>query len=346
MRSTRCTWPGTSCRASPARRRRADDTVEHHRRDRGLPVGRASTLDNAGRTTSVPSRATRSSARARSCRPAMPAPAAADDRPALRRRPDDPGPGRLLLRRSDSFLLLLAVNTWERQTHANAPASFEWDIDTDRDGEADFAVFNLDLAGDLTDGRNVVVRSRTRDRRRHDLLPHRSRDEQRQHRCSRVRRADRPHAARLRHADHGRPARGGHLLHRSRHRHDHRDGVRAAGRALLPGGRRRRLRGRRGAGRRVGRAQRHSTSVPDGHEPERDRRCCSSPTAPFAAKAGVFPKTGSPQANEALAVRVTVGSAVHDIADAVRGRHRLGVRERHHRPAARPIRRCSARTTW
>jgi hypothetical protein len=55
-----------------------------------------------------------------------------------------------------SFLLLLAVNTWERQTHANAPASFEWDIDTDSDGAADFAVFNMDLAGDLTDGRNAV----------------------------------------------------------------------------------------------------------------------------------------------------------------------------------------------
>lgn len=55
----------------------------------------------------------------------------------------------------DSFLLLLAVNTWERQTHANAPASFEWDIDTDQDGEADFFVFNSDLALNLSDGRNV-----------------------------------------------------------------------------------------------------------------------------------------------------------------------------------------------
>ncbi len=56
----------------------------------------------------------------------------------------------------DSFLLLLAVNTWERQTHANAPSTFEWDLDTDGDGEADFAVFNLDLAGDLSDGRNAA----------------------------------------------------------------------------------------------------------------------------------------------------------------------------------------------
>jgi hypothetical protein len=57
---------------------------------------------------------------------------------------------------SESFLLLLAVNTWERQTHANAPSAFEWDLDTDGDGEFDWAVFNLDLAGDLSDGRNAV----------------------------------------------------------------------------------------------------------------------------------------------------------------------------------------------
>ena len=56
----------------------------------------------------------------------------------------------------ESFLLLLAVNTWERQTHANAPASFEWQIDTNEDGEADYAVFNFEAAGDLSDGRNVV----------------------------------------------------------------------------------------------------------------------------------------------------------------------------------------------
>ena len=57
---------------------------------------------------------------------------------------------------SDSFLLLLAVNTWERQTHANAPSAFEWDLDTTGDGDADFAVYNLDLAGDFSDGRNAV----------------------------------------------------------------------------------------------------------------------------------------------------------------------------------------------
>jgi hypothetical protein len=55
------------------------------------------------------------------------------------------------------FLLVFAVNTWERQTHANAPAAFEWDIDTNGDDEPDFAVFNFELAGNLTDGRNVVI---------------------------------------------------------------------------------------------------------------------------------------------------------------------------------------------
>lgn len=56
----------------------------------------------------------------------------------------------------ESFVLLLAVNTWDRQTHANAPAAFEWDLDTTGDGDADYAVYNLDLNGDLSDGRNAV----------------------------------------------------------------------------------------------------------------------------------------------------------------------------------------------
>ena len=57
----------------------------------------------------------------------------------------------------DSFVLALAVSTWERQTHANAPAAFEFDVDTSGDGEADFAIFNQDASGGaLSDGRNVV----------------------------------------------------------------------------------------------------------------------------------------------------------------------------------------------
>ena len=56
---------------------------------------------------------------------------------------------------SESFVMALAVNTWDRQTHANAPAAFEWQIDTDGDGEADYFIFNADLALNLSDGRNV-----------------------------------------------------------------------------------------------------------------------------------------------------------------------------------------------
>ena len=57
-----------------------------------------------------------------------------------------------------SFVLALAVNTWDRQTHAVAPAFFEWDLDVDQDGDVDFAVYNSDLAGfaALSDGRNGV----------------------------------------------------------------------------------------------------------------------------------------------------------------------------------------------
>lgn len=63
---------------------------------------------------------------------------------------------------ASELLIGFAVNTWERQTHANAPAAFEFDIDIDNDGVADYAVFNLDLSllfsGALTlgDGRNAV----------------------------------------------------------------------------------------------------------------------------------------------------------------------------------------------
>jgi hypothetical protein len=57
-----------------------------------------------------------------------------------------------------SFVLALAVNTWDRQTHAVAPAFFEWDLDTDGDGTADYAVYNSDASGlgTVTDGRNVT----------------------------------------------------------------------------------------------------------------------------------------------------------------------------------------------
>ncbi|HEY3163371.1 MAG TPA: S8 family serine peptidase [Candidatus Limnocylindrales bacterium] len=59
----------------------------------------------------------------------------------------------------DSPLALqFAVNTWDRQVHSVAPATFEFDLDTTGDGNADFAVINLDLSGLFTvgDGRNVT----------------------------------------------------------------------------------------------------------------------------------------------------------------------------------------------
>ena len=57
-----------------------------------------------------------------------------------------------------SFVLALAVNTWDRQTHAIAPAFFEWDLDVGGDGTVDYAVYNADASGlgSVSDGRNVV----------------------------------------------------------------------------------------------------------------------------------------------------------------------------------------------
>jgi len=58
-----------------------------------------------------------------------------------------------------SFVMTFAVNTWERQTHANAPAAFEFDLDTNQDGVFDYAVFDFDLSypsPSLSDGRNVT----------------------------------------------------------------------------------------------------------------------------------------------------------------------------------------------
>ncbi|HET9346024.1 MAG TPA: S8 family serine peptidase [Candidatus Limnocylindrales bacterium] len=54
--------------------------------------------------------------------------------------------------------IMFAVNTWDRQVHANGPALFEFDLDIDQNGTIDFAVFNFDLsnAGTLADGRNFT----------------------------------------------------------------------------------------------------------------------------------------------------------------------------------------------
>jgi hypothetical protein len=53
--------------------------------------------------------------------------------------------------------LAFAVNSWERQTHANSPSSYWFDLDTNRDGTLDFAVFNDDWGRfSPIDGRNVT----------------------------------------------------------------------------------------------------------------------------------------------------------------------------------------------
>jgi subtilisin family serine protease len=56
------------------------------------------------------------------------------------------------------YIYVIDVSTWERQTHAAAPALFEFDFDLDRDGTADYAVYNRDQSGldALSDGRNLT----------------------------------------------------------------------------------------------------------------------------------------------------------------------------------------------
>ena len=57
-----------------------------------------------------------------------------------------------------SWVYAISSSTWERQSHANAPVLFEYDFDLDRDGIADYAVYNSDAAGlaALSDGRNLT----------------------------------------------------------------------------------------------------------------------------------------------------------------------------------------------
>jgi subtilisin family serine protease len=58
----------------------------------------------------------------------------------------------------ESFVMAFAVNTWERQTHAVAPASFDFYLDVDQDGVFDYDIFNFDLSlsTSISDGRNVA----------------------------------------------------------------------------------------------------------------------------------------------------------------------------------------------
>ena len=56
-----------------------------------------------------------------------------------------------------SFLMGLAANTWDRYTHANN-VLIEFDLDTDSDGEVDYAIYNFDatLSSNPTDGRSLT----------------------------------------------------------------------------------------------------------------------------------------------------------------------------------------------
>ena len=58
---------------------------------------------------------------------------------------------------TESFVLAFAANTWERQSHANTPASYRLVLDTNQDGEADYLVLTRDVSlNDVTDGRNLT----------------------------------------------------------------------------------------------------------------------------------------------------------------------------------------------
>ncbi|WP_374688719.1 S8 family serine peptidase [Promineifilum sp.] len=59
---------------------------------------------------------------------------------------------------AESFVLALAANTWDRYSHASN-IWIEFDLDTDGDGNADYAVFNFDASGAFSsvpsDGRSL-----------------------------------------------------------------------------------------------------------------------------------------------------------------------------------------------
>jgi hypothetical protein len=59
---------------------------------------------------------------------------------------------------SPSYVIAFAVNTWERQTHANWPGSYRFNLDTNQDGVTDYSVFNGDagLEGDASEGQNMT----------------------------------------------------------------------------------------------------------------------------------------------------------------------------------------------
>jgi minor extracellular serine protease Vpr len=59
---------------------------------------------------------------------------------------------------SPSYIVALAVNTWKRQTHANWPGIYQFNLDTNQDWTADYSVFNggVGLEGGESTGPNVT----------------------------------------------------------------------------------------------------------------------------------------------------------------------------------------------
>jgi subtilisin family serine protease len=62
--------------------------------------------------------------------------------------------------RTGGGVVQFGVNTHGERAHPTAPAEFQVLIDTDRDGNPDFLVFNADLSLGVADGRNVVFVNR------------------------------------------------------------------------------------------------------------------------------------------------------------------------------------------
>jgi hypothetical protein len=62
--------------------------------------------------------------------------------------------------RTGGGVVQFGVNTYGERAHPTAPAEFQVLIDTDRDGNPDFLVFNADLSLGVADGRNVVFVNR------------------------------------------------------------------------------------------------------------------------------------------------------------------------------------------
>ena len=58
---------------------------------------------------------------------------------------------------AESFVLAFAINTWERQSHAAAPVSFEIWLDTNQDNTSDYKLMTRDVSfSNISDGRNLT----------------------------------------------------------------------------------------------------------------------------------------------------------------------------------------------